>query len=249
MSDEWDFYFANVNDVLASLYVNLGLRDSVPDFERPWLLWAWVYFRDPRDDGLSSSEEAPKLFEIEDALTSAVKQLAEAELVGRITTAGRRELYFYGPRQDRFEEAVASALRNFSGYEFDSGTQKDTDWSQYLNVLYPSPEDHQRIKNRHVIEALEKHGDPLKVPRPVMHWAYFDSRDNRSKFIAQAVRDGFKLVDESKSDDSKLRYGATLERIDQVDWDSINDVTLELFRMAQKAGGEYDGWETSVEAD
>ncbi len=73
MSDAWDFYFANLNDVIASLFVDLGIRDSVPDTDRPWLLWTWVYLRDPRDDGLSSSEEAPILNAIEDALTKQVK--------------------------------------------------------------------------------------------------------------------------------------------------------------------------------
>src|SRR5262245_35159471 len=104
MSDSWDFYFANVNDVIASLFVDLGIRDSVPDSDRPWLLWTWVYFRQPRDDGLSSSEEAPVLNEIEDALTKKVQETTEAELVGRITTAGRREFYFYGPQAGRFEQ-------------------------------------------------------------------------------------------------------------------------------------------------
>lgn len=88
MSDEWDFYFANVNDALASLFVDLGIRDSVPDRDRPWLLWTAVRFQRSRDDGLSSSEEAPLLHEIEDVLTSAVKNAVKAEFVGRITTAG-----------------------------------------------------------------------------------------------------------------------------------------------------------------
>jgi len=251
MSDVWDFYFANVNDVIASLFVDLGLRDSVPDSDRPWLLWTWVYFRQPRDDGLSSSAEAPILHEIEDALTKEVKETTEAELVGRITTAGRREFYFYGPVPDRFENAVSSALKSFPDYEFDTGTKEDPDWSQYLNVLYPSPEEHQRIKNLHVIEALEKHGDSLKKARLVSHWAYFRSPQDRKKFIAKAVSAGFKVTDQSESENSEaeLAYGVTLERMDRVDWDSINEATLVLFRLAQEFNGNYDGWETSVEKD
>src|SRR5262245_41543090 len=107
MSDDWDFYFANVNNVVASLFVDLGIRDSVPDPDRRWLVWTWVYFQHPRDDGLSSSEEAPVLNQIEDALTEVVKNITEADLVGRITTAGRREFYFYGSQPDRFKQAVA----------------------------------------------------------------------------------------------------------------------------------------------
>jgi hypothetical protein len=249
MSDAWDFYFAKVNDVVASLFVDLGIRDSVPDAGRPWLLWNWVYFRQPRDDGLSSSEEAPILHEIEDALTKEVKETTNAELVGRITTAGRREFYFYGPQPGRFAEAVASALKRFPDYEFETGTAEDPKWSQYLDVLYPSPENCQRIKNLHVIESLEKHGDSLKKPRQVSHWAYFAASPDRDHFIATAVSSGFKVTDQSRSDDPQTAhaYGVTLQRVDRVDWDSINEVTLALFRLAKEVNGVYDGWETSVE--
>ena len=33
MSNAWDFYFARVNDLLASIAVDLGVRDAVPDRE------------------------------------------------------------------------------------------------------------------------------------------------------------------------------------------------------------------------
>jgi len=251
LSDAWDFYFANVNDVIASLFVDLGIRNSVPDAKRPWLLWVWVYFRQPREDGLSSSEEAPILYQIEDALTKAVKEMTEAELVGRITTAGHRGFYFYGPRPDHFEEAVASGLMSFSAYQFDSGKKPDPEWSHYLNVLYPTPEQYERIKNLHVVEVLEKDGDSLKAPRPVSHWAYFKSAEDRAEFIRKAVSCGFTITDESESGEPECEhpYGVTLERIDRVDWNSINKVTLDLFRLAHDIGGEYDGWETSVEKD
>ncbi len=248
MSDTWEVYFANVNDAIASLVVDLGIRDSVPDPERTWLLWCWVYFQQPDENGLSTSEEAPTLGEIEDSLTNSVK-LIGAELVGRITTAGHHEFYFYGPRPNRFEKAVATAMRVAPGYEFDSGSQKDHEWSHYLNVLYPSPEDRQRIANRQVIESLESHGDSLEHPRLVSHWIYFGSAEDRSRFVTQAVRRGFKITDEFQANDSETSqpFSVTLERSDHVDWDTINEVTLDLFRLAQSCGGDYDGWETSVE--
>jgi regulator of RNase E activity RraB len=251
MSEKWDFYFANVNDAIASLFVDLGIRNSVPDPNRSWLLWAWVYFRRPREDGLSSTEEAPTLLEIENPLTKKVKETTEGELVGRITTAGRREFYFYGPAPVHFEQAVASVLKSFPVYEFDTGTKEDPHWSQYLTVLYPSSEEYQQIKNRHVIEFLQKHGDSLKKTRPVSHWAYFKSPQDRNKFIAKAVGAGFKVAGQSESDNSEIQrpYGITLERTDRVDWDSINEATLALVRLAKEVHGDYDGWETSIEKD
>jgi uncharacterized protein (TIGR01619 family) len=251
MSDEWDFYFAKLNDALASLFVDLGIRESVPDPDRPWLLWTWVSFRQPREDGLSSAEEAPILYEIEDALTKAVNQNTRAVFVGRITAAGRRQFYFYGAVPGGFEAAVATAVNSFPGYEFCTGAKQDPEWSQYQNVLYPSPEERQRIKNRHVIEVLEKEGDSLKKARPVDHWAYFKSPQDRDGFIAEAASAGFKAIDQSELQDARAEYPyqVRLQRIDRVDWDSINETTLHLFRLARDLNGEYDGWETSVEKD
>ena len=56
MSEEWDSYFCNVNDKLASIRVDLGIRSTVPDPNRPWLLWVWVYFERPRVDGMRTTE-------------------------------------------------------------------------------------------------------------------------------------------------------------------------------------------------
>lgn len=249
MSDEWDFYFAKVNDALASLFVDLGIRALAPDSERPWLLWIWVDMRQPRDDGLSSSDEAPVLFKIEDRLTIAIKNAMSADLVGRITTAGRREFYFYGCRGDGLQEAIAGALIHFPAYTLTSGAVKDSDWSQYLDLLYPSAEDQVRIKNRHVIESLQKQGDSLKTPRAVSHWIYFNARENLAKFVAETEKRGFRTIQATETDaaDAERCCCAIVERVDRVDWDSVNEVTLSMYRLAHQLGGDYDGWETSVE--
>jgi regulator of RNase E activity RraB len=89
----------------------------------------------------------------------------------------------------------------------------------------------------------------LRKPRPVSHWAYFKSPQDRNKFIAKAVSAGFNITDQSESENSEAEhpFGVTLERTDRVDWDSINEATLALFRLAQEVNGDYDGWETAVE--
>jgi len=68
----WKPYLCRVNGELASVLVNLDLRNTVPISTKPWLVWAWVYFQSPRTDGLSSNSEAPILYEMEDALYAKV---------------------------------------------------------------------------------------------------------------------------------------------------------------------------------
>jgi|SRR5262245_8106444 len=253
MSDNWDFYFANVNGEVGSLLVNLGIRDSVPDPQRPWLLWTCIYFQQSSDDGYPTSDgdEDSTLGRIEEALRHALKEGTEAELVGRITSDSRREFYFYGRGLDGFEEAVAQSLESFPGYRYKAGAREDPSWSHYIDVLYPTPEERELIENRHVVEKLEGYGDSLQVPRPVSHWIYFKSAGDRSKFVAAALNSGFRVIKQAEDVDveTKYPYGVELERIDHVDWDSINDVTLHLFRLAKYVGGKYDGWETSVVKD
>lgn len=248
MSDTWDFYFANVNNEFASLFVDLGLAEVAPDSSRPWLLWTWVYLNDPNEQGMTTDEEAPVLDEIEENLMEAVEGATAGELVGRITTAGRREFYFYSPTHIGYEDAVARTLAQFAGYRFDSGVEQDAEWNHYLRVLYPSPHDIQRIKNRHVIQVLSENGDDLEKPRIVAHWAYFPTEAARANFIAEARKLKYAVIGERKVDEPghERPYCAHLERIDSVDWGTINEVTIELYDLAAAQDGEYDGWETGL---
>ncbi len=205
MSDQWDFYFANVNEKLASLFVDLGIREMAPDEDNPWLLWIWVYFNHPRDDGLSISQEADTLSQIEDWLSDAVGGALDGFLAGRITTDGRREFYFYAPSFVGFNDLVARSMERFPDYRWDADTQHDPEWSQYLGLLYPTPRDWQRIKNRHVIERLKEYGDPLKRKRPVFHWAYFSTEVSRGSLWAGVKDRGFSVTNEHTVDDPTVR--------------------------------------------
>lgn len=254
MSDHWDFYFARVNDVESSLFVDLGIRKDVPAADRPWLLWLWVYMNAPQENGMSSSEEAPRLHALEDAFTAPLAAACGAELVGRITGDSRREFYYYGTGTEAFEQAARAVLANFPEYRFDLGTHHDPEWSQYLNVLYPGPRDLTGITNRRVIDALAEQGDDASLPRPIEHWAYFRSPEARAAFASQATAQGFAITGEHQSDEGEneqeeaeeFPYGLVFKREDVAEWHAINDVTLALEELAEEHGGYYDGWESPV---
>ena len=255
MSDEWDFYFATVNENVASLFVDLGIRELAPDPSNPWLLWVWLQFQNPREDGLSSAEESETLDAIEDSLIESVENALGGSLVGRITTEGRREFYFYSPTDEGLDKAVAKAMMPFADYEFECGTHNDPEWEHYLGMLYPSPHDWQCMKNRHVLQELRENGDSLELERPVLHWAYFPNEESRNQFVAAITERGFELNEQSEQDDpdpeaeSEFPFGVSFQRVDHIDWDTINQITIELYDLAEAAHGDYDGWETSVESD
>jgi hypothetical protein len=247
MTDNWKPYLCNVNGKLASILVNLGLRDLVPITSKPWLLWVWIYFQSPRADGLSDGNEAPTLYAIEDALSPRLSHACQAIPCGRITTEGRREFYFYGASKDGFHKAVREALRAFKGYKFELGEQENPSWSQYLNVLYPSAEDLGRIANMDLLDELEKRGDVLTVPREVQHWMSFRSEESRALFREAAAGTGYGIVGETHSD-GEFPFGISVTLTQPIEQKLIDQTVIELLRLCRNFNGAYEGWETQVVA-
>ena len=248
MSDDWDFYFAKVNDAVTSIFVDLGLKADAPNEKRPWLLWVWVEMRAPKPDGMASSGEAAVLHEIGTALDAMIAPVCGAQLVGRITGSRRREFYFYGEEPGELDAAVARAMNHFADYNVQSGSTFQPDWEQYLELLYPSATNLQRMFNRRVLATLAERGDVHEVPRKVDHWLEFPSPESRAaaRSTLEAIEFGFE--DEYLSDEpaEALPHSLVMSRIDSVDSHTINGITLELARLADEHGGRYDGWDSPV---
>jgi regulator of RNase E activity RraB len=186
---------------------------------------------------------------IEDALTKRLEEDCDACIAGRITGDGRREFYYYGRRPMNLYRLVEQELTNFRGYRFDCDTQPDPDWRQYLDVLYPTEENYELIKNMAVLEALGNAGDEPDIIRPVWHYVFFNSDVERKRFIEWSKNNGFEQADRVRSDaPGKLEPGMVgIVRSHSTRPDEIDNYVLKVFGAAKQFGGEYDGWETSVE--
>lgn len=246
MSDKWDVYFTVVDEQPAAVLVDLGIAEEAPDSDRPILLWVWLPMLSPDDSGFASEEEEPILTQIEDTFIDAVELTTGAVLVGRITTCGRREFYFYAKSEEGFEDTISEAMEQFEDYEFETGSQEDDEWAQYFDVLYPDSEDQQQIFNRQVIERLSESGDPLTVPRAVDHFASFRTAEDRDGFIA-ALDPAYEVIGQKHDDDGgEMPYSISLKRVSAVDWETIEGISYELFDLAIEHNGEYDGWGSPV---
>lgn len=164
---------------------------------------------------------------------------------GRITTEGRREFYFYGETREGLARAVHASLSDFREYKFDIGDREDSLWEQYLNVLYPSAQDLERIKNSDLLEVLAAHGDVPGAARDVQHWMYFPSKETRADFRHEACNAGFKVESELHVDGDRP-FGISVIRKQSVEKELINATVVELLRLVERFQGEYDGWETPV---
>jgi uncharacterized protein (TIGR01619 family) len=247
--EDWDFYFSNVDDKPGSFYLDIGLIQIAPLDKMPNFFYVSLKMNDPREDGLSSNREYEKLIEIEDALVKSLKDKHDIVYAGRLTSNGTRDFYFYTSDTLLIEKTISESLVQFPNYEYDFEIKDNKDWSYYLNFIYPNPRQLQKISNRRVVELLEKNGDKLIEPREVNHWIYFKTPEGREKYIEKVKEKGFKIEDFDNIDDNKdFKYRLRISRVDKVGQKDVDDYALYLWELANELDGDYDGWESSIEA-
>lgn len=248
--EEWDFYFSNVDDIIGSFYVDLGLVRVAPLIDKPNLVWVSVNMNNPREDGLSSNEEFDTLSAVEDRLKDFMVSKHKSTYVGRLTSDGSRDFYFYMGDTTLYEKTISESMVAFPNYIFDFGIKEDKKWEQYFNFIYPNPRQFQSIQNRRVVENLEKEGDLLLKARPVDHWIYFKSDSDRTDFLKKIEHLKFDIIScDEKTPFGDYPYKLQLSRIDNVDLSSVNNYVLDLWEFANECNGDYDGWETSIEKE
>lgn len=245
MTDNWDFYFLRVDDLPASVYVDLGTHDTAPNAALPHMAYVRLQMNAPLDNGLSSQAEFDALVAVEDALRDALSDDA-TQYVGRCTTNSCRDFFFYVARPQEWHSRVASCMAAFADYRYEADTQEDEEWACYLNYLYPSPEEREVIENRRVCASLESRGDDLSEPREIDHWAYFPEAGSAQAYATEAIGLGFQVRAITPPDESSSRHCVQFWRTDLPSYGDIDDVTRPLYELAIKHGGDYDGWETFV---
>lgn len=246
VDDHWEIYTTYVDEKPAVILVDFGVSKAAPVASLPQLTWLWIHLKSPDHEGFASEEEDIALNEIEDAVTEAFEN-SKVRYVGRITSDGRREFYFYSADPVEFRRIAEEAMKPFSDYHSDIDDADDGEWSHYWNVLYPSPEDFQQINNAHEIGRLQREGDSLTQPRPVDHFANFKSDEDRNEFAIAAGALGYETVSQKENaENSEYPFSLGLLRTDAVDPETIDDITFELFELAEKYNGEYEGWTSPV---
>jgi len=248
--EEWDFYFSNVDNIIGSFFIDLGLSAIAPVSEKPNLAWVSLKMNNPREDGLSSNGEFDILSEIEDKLKEVMTVKHDSLYAGRLTTNGSRDFYFYMGDTSLYDKTISDFIVAHPLYSFDYGIKEDKDWKSYLEFMYPNPRQFQRMLNRRVVNNLEENGDNLSKAREVIHWIYFKTENDRNIYISKINSLNFTILSKNeKLSDGDFPYKLQISRIDLVDLDTVDEYTLNLWELANECNGDYDGWETSVEKE
>jgi len=246
MSENWDFYFCNIDEKVASIFLDLGIADSAPLNEYQDMAYIRVFMNQPREDGLASNDETDPLNTLEDQLENALTADDAAVYVGRSTTDGYRDFFFYTSDAKRWSSAVVEVMGESPSYKFEQGSREDDKWVLFFDFLYPSEMNWQVIQNRRVCENLESKGDSFNEEREVDHWAYFPNQESLEAFEKKVVDLGYKVCGYTGDEEDQNEFGIHISKVDLPTFDTIDDITLPLFDLAKEMGGEYDGWTTTV---
>lgn len=251
MSDEqqesWEVYPSQLNGTFAMFSVNVAPADDAPFDNLPWINVVRMTGYETAPNGMPASAEVnQELYAIEERLAEMARARG-AILVGRLTVAGRRELFFYAA-SDVAKALVNHAGQAFGDLDFEPLVNEDREWALYLEFLYPEPLDWQRIQNQKVVQILLDGGDDLSRPRKIDHFAYFPDEAARVAFI-NALGDGFTIDGATLDGERELPFALAFHSVGPADLTSIEKVTIPLSVAAQKVGGNYDGWGCEVQRE
>jgi uncharacterized protein (TIGR01619 family) len=247
MSEYWDTYFDLIDDKPASIVLDMEISQELDTEKYKHVYAARFHLKAPNDDGLHVGAEADRLNLIEEAFIEAAEHRQYMN-VGRITTDGIRDIFFYSLHEE--EEAlalIANRLYFSAGYEIDVfKLEENRSWEFYFEFLYPDTYQFQHMGNHDVLETLELSGDNLEAPRRVEHFILFQDDKMMKRFAAAIQKEGFTIEEGSFEEDGEGNYIVYISRVDFVTYNAIDELTDLLLEMAGRFQGEYDGWETVV---
>ncbi|RIX50264.1 DUF695 domain-containing protein [Paenibacillus nanensis] len=241
MSDNWNTYMTYIDHKPASFLLDLDPWGSGEYDHFIHLYQLRLVLNEPTDEGLTTNEEASDLYAIEDAIHDVLS--GHYLFVGRITTDGRRDFFYYTDSDDGSELKRLAAKHIVSHKYSVDRVEEQSPRSFYEQFLYPDQLSWKRMLNRQLVDKLTELGDDLRKPRPVNHWIYFSSEESCRLFMKKVQKEGFQIEEQNRQQD---RYSLRISRKDEVQLHAINEVTDFLVHAAQECNGDYDGWETQV---
>ena len=245
---EWEVYFCDIADRPACISVDLALEQLAPVAGLHRAFELVVALQAPDADGFPEDEKEWEVLEqIEEALVAEFENSLQALFVGKILHDGKRSFYFYSGQEALPDVIASNVMQQFPDYAYTTNAIEDADWSLYLDFLFPEPIDLQSIKNGRIIRLMQEQGDQEHIPRPVSHFLYFATTDDRAAFRKRAEEEGYTFVSENENEKNpEAPYSLVISRMETMASETMHTVTLELWQLAEEFNGSYDGWESQV---
>src|SRR4051812_25764223 len=244
MSEQWEYYPCAMGDATAFIFYDHGIREGL-DALPPLLTKLRLTFKAPNARGLPTDAEFEQLSLVDRTIDAFMAAHGGAH-VGRVSVQGARYFHCYVQLGQSELADFLNALAETTGYRLDVVQTPDPERKGYWEDLFPSARDWQVIKDLRVIESLEQHGDNPQTARRVDHWAHFPNQTAAEVFSRWAQSEGY-TAQALVAPEGTNQYGVHLFHTARPILTEISHHTIALMEAAAERGGDYDGWETSVE--
>lgn len=241
---DWDAYVMDMKGKPVSIVVDLSLASRAPMKDRPMALVVRTKLQQPRTDGQPGRDEIPRLDSMEEDIVNRLSRATGAVYAGRFTQRGIREFCFFALDSVGYSEALFAAFAGYPGYEWLGKAVEDKAWSNYFDMLYPAPDQLDRMRFRRQSDALRQHGDALERPRPVEHQLQFKSRVARDQFLRLPGMGEFTIVDlpELPDEGAEFPFSLRIQGPGVPDYRYIEQVIMPMRTKATELKGKYTGW-------
>lgn len=237
---DFDFYFAFVDGLPASVFIDLAAATHLPLRTHETALEVSVPMHRPLPNRLRSDDEYVALMALEDDLVSGIERHG-AIYWGRHVRDRRTDFPFQlagVPQADLLLE-LDSALR-LRNYEAEIAQTHDPDWELYRES-YPSPFLMHTISNRALQAEFRRQGDRLEKRRPIDHSAMFLGRAEAEDAARGLRRRRFRTGPALRTGEGNSHMLA-FRRKDTCEGGRPDQITEEILDAIESSGGTYDGW-------
>lgn len=244
----WASYLSHFTHFPVIIALDMGLASVAPIAGYDQYLTVSIHLKDPHPSGFPKEEELDLFWAIENSIVEQLEKGLNAIYAGRTTTQGRKHLIFFLYDALQSSEIIDLVKEEYPDYTIESRLEPDPEWDIYFDLLFPNMEETNSLLNQRMVNRLMRQGDDLTQARLVDHWIYFKTVEGREAFAKTARTHGFEtLLVAARPEEHEYPYLVRTRKRHLIDLKNINAITSTLRGWARAHGGDYDGWETSIE--
>lgn len=244
--EQWSVFLRQSGQKPAVITVDQGWEPLAPLASHPRLLQVSVLAEGRLSTGFPTDAEIQAANTLQSQLLQKLERGNYGVFVGSRVTVGQKDFYFYLRAEPDADQLAQSVVESYTKRKTEASIQPDSAWTVYGQKLYPNAREQAEISNDGVLIRLQEAGDPLNIPRPIEHWAYFKTTKARSVFEDSIEQYAFRPLNYDTLAGAPEPYGIHFVRNDSIHTPYIHNLTWGLTELAASLGGSYDGWETIV---
>ncbi len=245
---QWICYLRFEQGPPATVVVDLAAQSQAQEEPFPCCITLRLQLEKVDTYGFPTPEEQQRYTEAEDALIETLDAHGGCRHVGSTTGQGRRCLCWYGREDADLENVIRQVMSRFPHLQYEMQTQPDPQWTHYRQLL-PTAAEYRVFLDDQVLHQLREMGDQAEVPRNVDHWVYFPDAESRQQFSQRAQKYGFQVKSQRDDAQRRLPFELVVHHTIPMETAQVHETTLRLLTLAEKFGGQYDGWETSIQRE